>query len=125
MTTLTLIVGAVLTLAGVLGYVLTGAESLTALIPSAVGVLLIICGLLARNERFRRHAIHAALLVAVIGVLGSVMNVVRLGEVFAGTAERPTAVVLSTVMFVVLIVYIAAGVRSFIAARRGRAAQEG
>jgi hypothetical protein len=49
------------------------------------------------------------------------MNVARIGEVFAGTAERLAAVVVSTLMFVVLVVYVVAGVRSFVAARRARA----
>lgn len=122
MTTITLAVGAVLTLLGVAGYALTGAASLTALIPSLVGVLILACGALARREKLRRHAIHAALAVALLGALGSLMNVVKIGQVFAGTAERPTAIVVSTIMFVVLVAYIAVGVRSFIGARRGAVA---
>jgi hypothetical protein len=123
MTVVTLVVGAALTLAGIAGYAVSGAASITALIPSAVGVLLLICGLLARQQKLHRHAIHAALLVAVLGLLGSIMNVVRIGELFAGTAERPAAVVLSTVLFVILAIYIALGIRSFLTARRWRAAQ--
>lgn len=122
MTTITLAVGAVLTLLGIAGYALTGAASLTALIPSLVGVLILACGALARREKLRRHAIHAALAVALLGALGSLMNVVKIGQVFAGTAERPTAIVVSTIMFVVLVAYIAVGVRSFIGARRGAVA---
>ena len=57
--------------------------------------------------------------VALLGAVGSLMNVVKIGQVFAGTAERPSAVVVSTIMFVVLVAYIVLGVRSFIAARRG------
>ncbi|MGI8947318.1 MAG: hypothetical protein ACR2FV_04940 [Ornithinimicrobium sp.] len=121
MTAITLIVGAILTLAGVVGYVASDSASFTALIPSVVGVLLLICGLVARKENLRRHAIHAALAVALLGALGSLMNVLRIGELFAGTAERPAAVILSTVMFVVLVVYLVLGIRSFIMARRARA----
>ncbi|GEO97435.1 hypothetical protein [Kocuria turfanensis] len=122
MTALTLLVGAVLTLAGVAGYALSGAASLTALIPSAIGVLLLICGLLARNAKMHRHAIHAGLLIALLGVLGSLRNVAGIGEVLAGTAERPAAVILSTVMFLVLALYLALGIGSFIKARRPKAA---
>lgn len=50
------------------------------------------------------------------------MNVVKIGQVFAGTAQRPTAIVVSTIMFVVLVGYVALGVRSFVAARRGAVA---
>jgi hypothetical protein len=111
MTTITLAVGAVLTVLGIAGYALTGAASPTALIPSLVGVLILACGVLARQEKLRKHAIHAALAVALLGALGSLMNVVKIGQVFAGTAERPTAIIVSTVMFVVLIGYIGWGVR--------------
>lgn len=120
-TTITLTVGTLLAVLGIAGYALTGAASLTALIPALVGMLIGTCGMLARQERLRKHAIHAALVVALIGVIGSLMNVVKIGQVFAGTAERPAAVIVSTVMFVVLIAYIACGVRSFAAARRGAA----
>ena len=48
------------------------------------------------------------------------MNVVKLGDLFAGTAERPGAIITSTVMFVVLVAYLAAGVRSFVQARAKR-----
>ncbi len=122
LTTITLAVGAVLTGLGIAGYALTGATSLTALIPSLVGVLILGCGVLARREKLRRHAIHAALAVALLGALGSLMNVAKIGQVIAGTAERPAAVVVSTVMFVVLVAYIGVGVRSFVAARRGAVA---
>ncbi|MFT3860715.1 hypothetical protein [Micropruina sp.] len=121
-TKLTLAVGGLLTLTGIIAYLATHMVSLTALIPSAVGVLLLVAGWLARTERLRRHAIHGALAVALIGALGSVMNVVKVGQLFNGTAERPGAIVASLVMFIALVVYLAVGVRSFIAARRGRAA---
>lgn len=121
MTTITLAVGAVLTVLGIAGYALSGAASLTALIPSLVGVLILACGVLARQEKLRKHATHAALAIALLGALGSLMNVVKIGQVFAGTAERPAAIIVSTIMFVVLVAYIGLGVRSFVAARRGGA----
>ncbi|CAN5893984.1 hypothetical protein BH23ACT5_BH23ACT5_17580 [soil metagenome] len=46
------------------------------------------------------------------------MNVTDIGDVVAGTAERPAAVIVSTIMLVLLLAYLVAGVRSFIAARR-------
>ncbi|MCW4354015.1 hypothetical protein ONR57_11965 [Hoyosella sp. YIM 151337] len=120
MTAVTLVVGAVLTIAGVIGYAVTGAESVTALIPSFVGLLMLIAGIIARNVNARRHAIHAALAIALLGALGSLRNVAAIGDVFDGTAERPAAIILSTLMFVVLIGYLVLGIRSFIQARRDR-----
>lgn len=121
-TKLTLTIGGLLTLTGVIAYVATGGVSLTALIPSAVGVLLLVAGWIGRNPKLHRHAIHAALAVALLGALGSLMNVVKVGQLFTGTAERPGAIWASLVMFVALVVYLAFGVRSFIDARRARQA---
>jgi hypothetical protein len=121
MTRLTVVIGAVLVVLGVVVYAATAAASITALIPSLVGVLMLLCALLARKPAWHRHGIHAALVVALLGALGTLMNVARIGEVFAGTAERPVAVIESTLMFVLLVGYIVMGVRSFIAARRAGA----
>lgn len=119
---LTFVIGGILVVLGVVAYVATAAASVTALIPAFVGILLVVCGAIGtRGEGARKHAIHAALVVALVGALGSLMQVVKLGEVFAGTAERPIAVVLSTVMFVLLVAYVVLGVRSFVAARKARA----
>jgi hypothetical protein len=118
MTMLTVVIGAVLVVLGVVVYAATGAASVTALIPSLVGVLLLLCAAAARKPAWHRHGIHAALVVALLGALGTLMNVVQIGQVFAGTAERPVAVIESTLMFVLLVGYIVMGVRSFIAARR-------
>ena len=124
MTRLTFATGGILTALGIVAFVATGAASVTALIPTFVGLLLLVCAALARRPALRRHSIHAALVIAVLGAAGSLMNVVKLGEVFAGTAQRPSAVVVSTIMFVLLVVYIIMGVRSFIAARRSPAPTE-
>ncbi len=116
---ITIILGAVLIVLGVIGYIATEFASWTALIPSILGALLVVFGLIGVKRP--KIGIHVALVVALLGIVGTFMNVLKIGEVFAGTAERPVAVVLSTITFVLLIVYVVLGVRSFIAARRGRA----
>lgn len=116
---LTFVIGGILTVLGVVAYVATAAASATALIPSVIGVFLLVCGAIAaRRPAAHRHAIHAALAVALLGALGSLMQVARFGDLFAGTAENPWAVAVSTIMFVLLVAYVVTGVRSFIAARR-------
>ncbi|MEN3265072.1 hypothetical protein [Pseudonocardia sp.] len=121
MTRLTFTIGGILTVLGIVAYVATGAVSVTALIPAFVGVLLLVCATLARRPALHRHSIHGALVIALLGAAGSLMNVVKLGDVFAGTAQRPSAIVVSTIMFVLLVFYIAMGVRSLIVARRSSA----
>ena len=118
MLTLTTWIGGLLVATGVIAYIATGAASLTALIPAAVGVLLLIAALIGlRSEKARKYAMLVGLAIALLGALGSVMNVVKLGDLFAGSAERPGAIIASTVMFVLLVVYLIGGVRFFVQAR--------
>lgn len=119
---LALAIGAVLVVVGVVAYVVSGTSSLTAFIPSLIGLLLLVCGLLAGRESLRRHAMHASAVVALVGLLGSLMNAVRIGEVVAGTAERPAAIISSLIMAVLLLIYLVAAIRSFVQARRERLA---
>ena len=114
--------GASLIVLGVAGYVLTGAVSVTALIPAAFGVLFVLAGLLARSDRWRMHAMHAAVLVALLGFLGSARGLLGLGKVFDGTAVRPAAIVAQTIMALLTLGYIVVAVRSFIQARKARRA---
>lgn len=107
---------------GLGGYFLSGAVSLTALIPAAFGLVLALLGVLARDERKRKHAMHAAVVVAVLGFLGSVRGLLRIFELFEPTSTRPAAVVAQTIMAVLTLAYIAIAVRSFISARASRRA---
>lgn len=123
MTGLTFAVGGILTATGVVAYFASDASSMTALIPSALGVLILVAAVISRAPKARRHAIHAALAIALLGIAGTAMNEMKIGELFAGTAERPNAVIASTVTFVVLLVFLAVGIASFVRARRYRAQQ--
>lgn len=121
MLALTTWIGGLLVATGVIAYIVSGAASVTALIPAFVGVLLLIAALIGnRSETARKHAMHVALAIGLLGALGALMNVVKLPALFAGDAERPAAVVTSTIMFVLLVVYLVAGIRSFIKARAAR-----
>lgn len=120
MTRLTTIVGGLLVITGVLAFVLTATSSVTALIPAFVGGLILICAAIASRPALHRHGIHAALVVALLGALGSVMNVVKIGQLFTGTAERPAAIITSLILFVLCVAYVVIGIRSFVAARKAR-----
>jgi hypothetical protein len=113
--------GVVLILLGVGGYVATGAQSPTALIPAGVGLLLVVFGVLARNPKLRMHAMHGAALVALIGLAGSVGGVGPLVKMLGGaTVARPSAAIARTAMAALCLAFIAIAVRSFIVARRAR-----
>lgn len=122
MASTTIAVGVVLIVLGLGSYFLTGGVSATALIPAAFGLVIAIAGLIARDERKRMHAMHGAVLVALIGFLGSVRGLMGIGGVIDGTAARPAAVIAQSIMAVLLLIYLVTAIRSFIAARRSRTA---
>jgi hypothetical protein len=120
--TTTIALGVALIILGIGSYVLTGAASPTALIPAAFGFLILVAGLLARDAHKRMHAMHAAVLIALLGFLGSVRGLLGIGTVFDGTAVRPAAIIAQSIMALLTLAYVVVAVRSFIQARRARRA---
>lgn len=114
----TIVFGLLLTGLGLAGYFLAGGASMTALIPAFFGVVLLVLGLLARSEPMRKHAMHAAAAVALIGFLGALMSLLR-----APFATRSALANFSQVAMALLTaVFVWLCIRSFRAARRARAA---
>ncbi|MEI6254612.1 MAG: hypothetical protein WCP30_17585 [Mycobacteriaceae bacterium] len=107
---------------GLAGFFLTGAVHKTALIPAVIGAVLLVLGLLGGKENLRKHVMHAALLVGLLALLGTVGSLAKLPAAFAGTALRPGAVYAQAATAILSVVFLAFGVRSFIAARRARTA---
>ena len=78
----TLITAILLIVVGVVSYAngtpgADGKVSPTALIPAFVGGVLAVCGLLAFSDKLRKHAMHFAAMVGVVGFLGGFMPLVR------------------------------------------------
>ncbi len=118
--------GAALVVLGIVGYVGSGAESPTALIPTVVGVVLAALGAAGRREERRALMMHVAAVVALLGFLGSAMGLVSLPDLVTGEdLDRPWAVGVQSVMAVVLAAYLALSIRSFVAARKARVADRG
>ena len=117
MPTTTRYFGLLLIVLGIASYMLTGRTSVTALIPAVFGAVLLLCALIARNENARKHAMHAAVAVGLIGALAALGRGVP--AALDGEGARP-AVLSQLVMGVLLLVYVGLGVQSFIAARRAR-----
>lgn len=118
---LTATIGALLMVVGVGGYVLTHMVSRTALIPAAIGAVLLLLAAWGRQQRTHRHAMHAAMLVALLGLAGSARGLVQLPSLLAGgQASRPAAVYAQSITAIALLVLLAMGIRSFVAARRLR-----
>ena len=115
---LALLFGTLLVLTGIGGFAAFGSP--TALIPVAFGVLLGACGLVGRKESLRKHAMHAAAAVALLGFLPSVPGLLGIPDLLAGEAARPAAVVLRSAMALLCLAFLVVAVRSFVAARRSR-----
>ena len=122
MATTTIGFGVVLIVLGLGGYFGTDRVSPTALIPAAFGVLLVIFGALARDEKRRKMAMHIAVVVGLLGFLGTVSGLIELPTLISGgTVARPAAVISKSIMAALMAVYVAMCVKSFIDARRRRA----
>ena len=119
MAKLSLTVGVILILIGVGGYVASGYASPTALIPAAMGVVIGLLAQLAQNEQWRRHAMHAAMGVALIGIFATVTGLITvLGAIASNSVGAIGLAPMSKALTAtVLIGYLALGVRSFIHAR--------
>ena len=115
-----IVCGALLILVGIVGEMYglsTGHASPTALIPAAFGLILLLLGLFSRtNEPLRKHLMHAAAAVALIGFL---LTAGRLLMKF-GELAMTAAVVSQAAMALVCLAFVLLAVRSFTEARRQR-----
>jgi hypothetical protein len=100
------------------GYLPEERHSPTAFIPAAFGLALVVCGLLALNEKMRMHAMHLA---ALVGLVGCVMPLyMAIKKLASGEPYHRNAVFGQIAMGVISGLFVALCVRSFIAARRAR-----
>jgi len=118
----TLIFAGLLIALGLAGYLGTGSQHATALIPTWFGVALGIFGLLAisPNESRRKLFMHINVTIGLLGFLGGAIKAIR-GYVHAKSAGiEPDQIALASkvTMAGLLLVYVILCVRSFIAARR-------
>ena len=79
-----IVFGVLLIIVGVIGYVhgiMNEKASFTALIPALFGVVIALLGLAAQaKENLRKHLMHAAVLVGLIGFLASAGRLARAAE---------------------------------------------
>ena len=120
MTQTTRVVGMILAVLGIASYVGTGRTSMTALIPAFFGaVLLVLAFVAARGEAARRHAMHVAMVVALVGIAGTASRL--LPGLATGTLDFGRPAVLAQIVTVVLLAwYLGQGIKSFRDARRAR-----
>jgi hypothetical protein len=99
-------------------------RSVTALIPAFFGGALIVLGLLGFKGSLRKHVMHLAALLGVVGFLfPAVRAFPSLPKYFGGELEHPAAIAEQALMAVICLVFTALCVNSFIEARKARARQ--
>lgn len=110
--------GRLLILIGLAGYaygVYNGNSSFTAFIPAAFGLLLLILGYIARaKESMRKHLMHVAVIVGLLGFIMPLIRIIMKIKEF----ELSGAVVSQITMAVVCLVFVILCVMSFIKARK-------
>jgi len=105
---------------GVGSYLLTGAASVTALIPAVFGLLLGGAGILCRTNP--KLGGHIAALVGLLGFLGTARSFTKVPALLSGEpVQRATAVGVQAVFAVLCLIFVALCVKSFIDTRKARA----
>ena len=112
--------GILLILIGIIGYVFSlidGNTSWTALIPAAFGLVLDILGIAAKQmESLRKHLMHAAVVVGLLGFLASAGRLLmKISDI-----KVSLAVFSQVAMAVICLVFVLLCVKSFISARKER-----
>lgn len=110
--------GRLLILIGIIGYgwgFYIQRVSVTALIPAFFGIVLLVLGHIAhKRENLRKHLMHAAVIVALIGFLAAAGRLIsKIGEITLSAAYLS-----QIAMALVCLVFVVLSVRSFISARR-------
>jgi len=119
-TKLSIYIGIALIILGLASYIITGAASATALIPAFFGLAFVGLGILGdKKESMRKHSMHAAILLAILGLGGSFTGLLNVFGVLGGQElEQPAAAYAQAVMALICIFFIIAGIRSFLEARK-------
>jgi len=115
MSKISIYIGGLLCVIGVLSYIFTGFEHPTALIPVALGALIALCGWLTQKQPEKAKIyMHIAVTLALVGFIGSAARIPKL-EGFGNI--KSVSIWSSSVLF-----FILAGlyVQSFIKARTNK-----
>jgi len=116
---ITIFYGFLLVMLGAAGYILSNAESVTALIPAVFGLFFVLFGIVALSEKWRKHAMHGAVLFALFAVLGTVSALGSLPALLLGdNLERPLAVASQSITALLSLLFIILCIQSFIKARK-------
>jgi uncharacterized membrane protein HdeD (DUF308 family) len=119
---ITILFGVLLIVYGIFTFVESVSKSPTAAMPAYFGAVLLLLGVLALKSNLRKHAMHAAAVVGVIGLAGGLaMGASKLPALLTGTPaleeiNRHKAIA-QNMLALICAIYVALSVNSFIQAR--------
>ncbi|MGA2251558.1 hypothetical protein [Terracidiphilus sp.] len=126
MAKVTLVFAVLLVALGLIGYIGTGSQYVTALIPAWFGLALGVFGLLSisPSEGRRKLFAHINVTIGLVGFIGGAVEAIRgyLSAKAKGLVPDQIALASKVTMAGLLLVYVILCVRSFIAARAARKA---
>jgi hypothetical protein len=120
MSKLTIVFGVLLVLLGVIGFVATGNAHPTPLIPSGLGIVFILFGVLANTPDPKKRMLwmHISVTVALLAFLGTIPADIQAIRLSHGTEyPHPAAVLEKAAMSLLSLLYVLFCVRSFVNAR--------
>ena len=101
----------------------TGAKPMTALIPAWFGAVLLLCGgLVIWKEKLRKHVMHVAAVVGVLGFVGGFAPIIRQQSLGKEFDIKAPAVHNGLIMSAICAVFVYLCVTSFVDARKARQA---
>jgi hypothetical protein len=109
-------IGIILCVLGLYGYFGTGMVSVTALIPLFIGLPIIILGLLAFDEQKLKHSMHAASVLVLLGLIGSLYRLAH--NIILGNIGSSSLILI--LMSIICIVFLVLAINSFVEARKAR-----
>lgn len=111
--------GVIFIILGLVAYFGVSSESITALIPAFLGLPMLILGWVAQNEKYLKHAMHGAAVLALLGLGGTVGGLIKFFRMIGGEQfERGSAITVQAIMALLCLIFLIFAVRSFIDARR-------
>jgi len=116
---ITIVFGVLLIAVGVGGYLHSDPRAPTALIPAWMGLALVLFGLLAFKEGLRKHAMHLASLLGLLGFAATAwMGLPKLWVVLnGGEVARPVAVYSQSITAGLCLIFLLLCINSFVQAR--------
>lgn len=105
-----IIIGVLLIIIGILGWVLTGISSITALIPTFFGLPIAILGWAAQTQKFARVCVLIVAILALLGIVGTytvlfdvegLLNASNASDISASILSRGAMFILCSIMMIV------------------------